>query len=140
MRVERCNQIYCDHAIVILIVVKLLSQITIFVVVFDSHFLSSRFAELLLNDSFVIDLPTMFRLVFQSAPIGLVFGQIAYRDDTRQWNFYFFNLSTITVITILPKTGQNTENTTFLHVKMTAFRACPAGKSYQNRFLWTIWS
>ena len=82
----------------------------------------------------------MFKLIFQSAPIGLIFGQIAYWDDTRQWIFNFFNSSIITVIPILPKTGLNTENTTFLHVKMTAFRACPAGKSYQNRFLRAKWS
>ena len=35
---------------------------------------------------------------------------------------FFFNFRIISVITILPKKGQNTENTTFLHVKMTAVR------------------
>ena len=82
----------------------------------------------------------MFKLIFQSTPIGFIFGQIVYQDNTRQWIFIFFNFSIITVITILPKTDQNTENTTFFHVKMKAFRACPAGKSYQNRILWTKWS
>ena len=82
---------------------------------------------------------SMFKLIFQSAPIGLIFGQIAYRNNTREWIFIFVHFGIIIVITILPKTGQNTENTTFLHVKMKAYRACPADKSYQNRFLWTRW-
>ena len=29
---------------------------------------------------------SMFNLILQSTPIG----QIGYRDDTRQWSFYFF--------------------------------------------------
>ena len=75
----------------------------------------------------------MFYFIFPSPPIRLIFGQIGYWDDTRQYIFYFFYLSIISVITILPKT-------TFLHVKMTAFQSCPVGKSYQNRFLWVKWS
>ena len=43
---------------------------------------------------------SMFKLIFQSYPIGLIFGQIAYWDDTRQWIFYLFDFSIITVITI----------------------------------------
>ena len=85
-------------------------------------------------------LPSMFKLIFQSAPIGVTFGQIGYWNDTRQYFFYFFDFTTITVITILHKKGQNTENTTFFHVKMTAFPAFPPGKSYQNRVLRTKWS
>ena len=85
-------------------------------------------------------LPSMFKFIFQSAPIGVTFGQIGYWNDTRQYFFYFFDFTTITVITILHKKGQNTENTTFFHVKMTAFPAFPPGKSYQNRVLRTKWS
>ena len=77
----------------------------------------------------------MFKLICQSAPIRLILGQIGYWNEYKTMDFYFFfNFSTITVITILPKTCQNTENTTFLHVKMTAFRAFWSSKSYQNRF------
>ena len=57
-----------------------------------------------------------------------------------QDNRFIFYFSIVIVITILPKTGQNTKNTTLLHVKMTAFPAFPPGNSYQNRFLWTKWS
>ena len=76
----------------------------------------------------------MFKLIFQSAPIELIFGQIGYWDVTRQCIFYFFNFSIISVITILPKKGQNTENTTFLHVKMTVVQGCARAKIFRIVF------
>ena len=39
----------------------------------------------------------MFKLILQNTLIGLIFGQISYWDDTRQWSFYFFNFSIITL-------------------------------------------
>ena len=44
---------------------------------------------------------SVFKLIFQSAPIEFKFGQIGYWDVTRQCIFYFSNFSIITVITIL---------------------------------------
>ena len=32
----------------------------------------------------------MFKLMLQSTPIGVIFGQLGYWDDTRQCSFYFF--------------------------------------------------
>ena len=45
----------------------------------------------------------MFKLIFPSAPIELIFGQIGYWDVTRQYIFYFFHFRIISVITILHK-------------------------------------
>ena len=42
---------------------------------------------------------------------------MGYWDSIRQCFFGVFNLSIITVITILPEKGQNTRNTTFVHRK-----------------------
>ena len=57
----------------------------------------------------------MFKLIFQSAPVVVIFGPIAYRDDTRQWNFHFFQF----LYYYRNYDFKNTEKTTFLHVKMT---------------------
>ena len=48
--------------------------------------------------------------------------------------FIFFNFSIISVITILPKQGQNIENTTFLHVKMTVVQGCVGAKIFRIVF------
>ena len=48
-----------------------------------------------------------FKLIFQRAPIGLIFGQIGYWDDTRQCVLNSFNFSIIIVITILVLSVRN---------------------------------
>ena len=46
-----------------------------------------------------------------------------------------FYLSFISVIKIFFLENQNTENTTFLHVKIKVVQFCPVDSHYQNRFL-----
>ena len=63
------------------------------------------------------------KLIFECSPIWLILGQIGYWDDILYLKdnvfFCIFDLSIITVITVLPEKGQNTGNTTFVHKKMT---------------------
>ena len=73
------------------------------------------------------------KLIFECCPIWLILGQIGYWDDTRQCFFCFFDLSIITVITVLPEKGQNTGNTTFVHKKMTMKRALADLETKSNR-------
>ena len=68
----------------------------------------------------------MFKLIFQSAPIGLIFGQIGYWDRVLESQAY-------------PENPRD-EYTTFLHIKMKVVRSRAASLDNQNRFLRAKWS
>ena len=46
--------------------------------------------------------------------------------------FYFYNFSIIILIMILSEKGQNTENTIFVHVKMTVAQSRARAKIFGN--------